>query len=154
MNALLRCFRSPSFLLATAVVALSVSGCGDQLRQPTYEASGEIRLNGRPLPNATIVLHAVDKSQFKWAELPQATTNDEGKFSLHTYDSNDGAPAGEYKVGIAVFGRTVEIGDDQVVHDKNERLLPTKYNSPDTSGLTMTIAPTKNELPPLELSTR
>ncbi len=49
-----------------------------------------------------VVFHPVDKAKFKWEELPQAVTNEKGEYSLYTYSSNDGAPAADYTVGIAL----------------------------------------------------
>lgn len=146
--------RSTSLWGLVVSALLTLCGCNSDLRQPTYKTVGRITLDGRPLPNATIVFHAIDKSKFQWEELPQALSDESGNFEVFTYVQGDGAPAADYKVGVALFGKTLEIGDDQVVHDKNEKLLPVRYQSPETSGITVKIEPKTNELQSFELKSR
>jgi hypothetical protein len=131
---------------------LAFCGCGDDLRQTTYPVSGEVRLNGSPAKGITVVLRPVDKSKFKWQEIPQAITDESGKFSIHTYTSTDGAPAGEYLVGIALMDAVSEEGEDQVRRDVNSPRFPTKYADPEKSGLRVKVDTKATALPPFELT--
>ncbi len=142
-------------LVVLACLAMCVLGCGEpNIQQPTFPVTGEIKLDGKPLKGATIVLHAVDQTKFKWKELPQGTSDDQGQFSLFTYESNDGAPEGEYKVGIALLPTSNEEGGDQVRREKGMPKLPTKYADPNTSGVTVKVERKSTELPPLQLSSK
>jgi hypothetical protein len=139
--------------LLTLLFVLPFVGCGDNgLQQKTFPVTGEVRVNGEPGKGLTVVLRPVDKSKFKWQEIPQAITDDSGKFSIHTYSSNDGAPAGDYKVGIALMQPVDEEGGDQVKRDQNAIPLPPKYADPEQSGLTASVLSKATVLPAFELS--
>ena len=89
------------FLLVLSLVVSA--GCGDSINQKTYPVTGEVRLDGKPFKGLTVVLRPVDKTNFKRQEIPQGITDENGKYTIYTYVSNDGAPAGDYKVGIALM---------------------------------------------------
>lgn len=127
-------------------------GCGDSIQQKTYPVTGEVRWNGKPAKRITVVLRPVDKSKFKWEEIPQAITDENGKFSIRTYTSDDGAPAGEYLVGIALMDPVSDEGDDQVKRELNAPRFPAKYADPEKSGLRATVDTKPTVLPPFELS--
>lgn len=137
-----------------ALFGLFISaGCSDGMRQATYSVTGEVRYNGSPAKGVTVVLRPVDKSKFKWEEIPQAITDDSGRFKIHTYLSDDGAPAGEYKVGIALLQPPADDeGGDQVKRDSSAPRFPPKYADPETSGLKATVQPKSTVLPPFELT--
>ena len=140
------------FFLFSAVTWI---GCSDgNIQQTTYPVTGAITLDGKPLKGATVVLHAVDKSKFKWEELPQGITDENGKFSLFTYSAKDGAPASEYKVGIAVLQAPQDEGGDQVKRETGAPKLPTKYGDARTSGLSATVPAKTTVLPTFELSSK
>ena len=130
-------------------------GCGEgNIQQPTFPATGEVKLNGKPLKGATIVFHAVDKSKFKWQELPQGMTDAEGKFSLFTYSASDGAPAGDYTVGIALLQAPEEEGGDQVKRDAGAPKLPAKFADARSSGISATVNAKATVIPTFELSSK
>ena len=89
-----------------AAVLVVCVGCGAPAlpKQQTYPVTGTLLLDGKPLANATLVFRPSDKdkSNFKWEELPQGTTDAAGKFVLFTYAAGDGAPAADYVIGIEV----------------------------------------------------
>lgn len=134
---------------------LAIAGCGGgDLRQPTYPVSGSVTIDDKPLADATVVFHAVDKSKFKWQELPQGKTDANGKFTIFTYETGDGAPAAEYNVGIALLEPVADDGGDQVKHTKNQVKLPLKYTDPNKSGLKAKVEAKATELPPFSLSSK
>jgi hypothetical protein len=132
------------FLLA----ALAVAGCGEStITQPTvttYPVEGKILLpDGKPLAEGTVTF------------VPKADTGrdavgkirPDGSFTLTTYKPDDGAAAGEYDV---------QIDSDQTIPDpssktKKRNVLPAKYRE---GGLTATIKPEKNALPPFQLDNK
>ena len=152
--------RCCSVLALILVVALgpALAGCAKQefqnMRQPTHAVQGQVTLDGKPMANATIVFKPVDTAKFKWREQPQAKSDAEGRFTVFTYEANDGAPAGDYKVGIAVLAAAEEEGSDQVRRDKSAPKIPARYGDAATSGLTAKVEAKPTELPPFELTSR
>lgn len=124
------------------------------MRQPTHPVQGQVTLDGKPVANATIVFKPVDGSKFKWREQPQAKSDAEGRFTVFTYEANDGAPTGDYKVGIAILADAEEEGSDQVRRDKSVPKIPARYGDAATSGLTATVEAKPTELAPFELTSR
>jgi hypothetical protein len=147
----------PARLTAAVAVALTLglAGCSDDLRQKTYPVTGKVTLDGQPLGGATVVFHPVDKTNFKWKELPQGTTGPDGTFSVFTYTKpDDGAPAGQYKVAVEVAPPPQDDeGGDQVKRTKGPR-LPARYLDPAQSGLTATVEAKSTALPTFELKSK
>ena len=150
-----RCPGDSAFVL---VLALLLPGCIKQefqnLRQPTHAVQGQVTLDGEPVANATIVFKPVDVAKFKWREQPQAKSDAEGRFTVFTYEANDGAPAGDYRVGIAILAAAEEEGSDQVRREKAAVKIPARYGDAATSGLAAKVEAKPTELPPFELSSR
>jgi hypothetical protein len=141
-------------LMASTLVATSVllAGCGKSIEQPTVPVTGIVEFDGKPLAGAMLVFHAVDTSKFKWKELPQAFTAADGTFSVHTYASNDGAPAGDYDVGIAMIAPTQDEGEDQQRRVKGATVIPKKYADHTTSGIRVTVGPRATKVPTISLA--
>lgn len=112
-------------------------------------ASGTVTFNGKPLEGAEVV--------FRSEAVPRnasGKTDAQGKFVLTTYEGNDGAILGEYKVTVAKtqvneamtgnaadpsagYGAAMAAAAAGKVETKNE--LPVKYATAETSGLTATV---------------
>lgn len=138
------------FCLVGFVVA--AVGCSSDNRQKTYPVTGQVVLDDKPLGGVTVVFVPVDKSKFKWDEQPKGRTDADGKFTLFTYETGDGCPAGQYKVGLLVI-RGDDEGADQVKLIKSAR-FPDKYRDPEKSGLTATVETQSNVLQPFKLSSK
>ena len=145
-------------LIFFVVAAVVLPGCARQgfqnLRQATYPVEGQVTLDGNPVANATVVFKPVDPTNFKWRETPQAKTDAEGRFTVFTYESGDGAPTGEYRVGIAVLGGGDDEGGDQARRETSSVKIPQRYGDASTSGLTAKVESKPNVLVPFELSSR
>jgi hypothetical protein len=80
---------------------------------------------------------------------PAATgeTDAQGSFRLTTFEANDGAAPGEYKVAVRKVQllrgeRPAQASDDQAAPPPDEKwLLPTKYGYTQSSGLKATVKP-------------
>ena len=110
---------------------------------PVFTVSGVVTENGKALENATVVFHATNVA----TNVPKPTgkTNAQGEYQLTTYDTNDGAPAGDY---IVTVERWTTLRPDEGPANR----LPAKYAKPETSKLQRTIkAEQKQTLPTLEL---
>lgn len=136
-------------LLASVAFA---AGCGGETRVDVYPTSGQVLHRGQPLANALVVLHdARPVAEQQGRPIPRATTDKEGKFQISSYGGADGAPVGEYKVTVFTQGGELEEGEDPEGAKQEPDLLRGRYSNPDTSGLTATIKPGENVLPPFEL---
>jgi hypothetical protein len=129
-------FASSAFILAS---------CSKDARKPTYPVTGKVVLPGGKVPeHATVVLHPVDDSDPETIK-PRGKVVRDGTFTLTTYEGQDGAPAGEYRVTVELWlasGR----GDEGPTSR-----LPAKYARPETSGITATISPGPTDLKPIEI---
>jgi len=132
--------------LSLAVMALAMTACGkDSARKPTYPVTGKVVLpGGKSVEHATVVLHPVDDADPE-AVKPRGKVGKDGTFALTTYESADGAPAGEYRVTVELWLASGK-GDDGPTSR-----LPAKYARPETSGLTATIDSAPTSLKPIEL---
>lgn len=80
------------------VLFISFSGCGSKRnRVPVYLVQGSVLVDGQPAEHARVFFHPEDKSQKLF---PHGEVDEDGKFQLSTYELNDGAPAGSYRVTI------------------------------------------------------
>lgn len=79
-----------------AVLAL-VAGCSEEpSRVPVYKVQGRATYNGQPMARAMIGFHPQGSSGAR----AFAQTTKDGSFQMTTYDSGDGASAGEHIVTI------------------------------------------------------
>lgn len=85
----------------TAIVVIAVlcgNGCSRTDRIPVHPLSGQVLLNGRPLPNATVFLFPQGGSGSGLR--PVGHTRAVGTFEVTPYETEDGAPAGDYRVTV------------------------------------------------------
>jgi hypothetical protein len=114
-----------------SVVLLTLAGClGGAGEAKPVPASGVITLNGEPLEGA-YVLFIPDMGP-----KASATTAADGGFELTTVKDKDGVVPGPCR--IAVEKRAPLDPKDPYVTPKS--LIPEKYGSVNTSGLTETVA--------------
>jgi len=130
--------------LSVLCCCLCLASCSNQYGDhPPYPASGQVLVNGQPANGARVVFHHLGE----WGEksiVPQAMTDEDGRFVLTTYGMRDGAPAGDYRVVVEwpAYRRGRNIGPDRLMG---------KFAKPQTSGIKATIEPGPNELPPFDL---
>jgi hypothetical protein len=133
-----------------------VLGCGDDSGLgKRHPVTGTVKYNGEPVAKGTITFTPTSAEG-------RAAGGDivEGRYSLSTTGApNDGALAGSYKVSItALETDTKEMQavakGGQFHHDaayaksvkSAKKLVPSKYNIPDTSNLTAEVKPQANTL--------
>ena len=141
------------WLLCVSICCVVLAGCGRAQRWPalTEPTTAVVRLDGRPVEGALVMLGPVGKGYSS-----QGTTAADGKATMTTFRSGDGAVAGRYKVIVS----SEEVRDnpalnfpdpaidreayDLAKHKAAEaglpfylrrQLLPQRYVSFDTSGL-------------------
>lgn len=142
-----------SLFLTTAIFIGCGGGADDSGKVPVFPASGTVTLNGSPLAGATVAF-----SPQSGQPTAIATTDDQGGFSLRTYDADDGAAEGAYKVVItktevaAGGGGAGESGDHEAAEEAGmtagheaggggeaKELVPSQYTSSDTTPLTAEV---------------
>jgi hypothetical protein len=117
--------RFTPFLSFTLLLALV--GCGGaEGQKPVYPVSGKVTMAGAPIAKATVIFQPLGKDQ----AVATAITDAQGVYKLTTYDSYDGAAAGQYEV--MVTKTAAPAASNAPVHD------PTGANS------TTPSAPTHN----------
>jgi hypothetical protein len=120
-------------------------------RPSLYPASGRAFFEGKPIPTATLVLHPTWLNDDLTFPRPHATVQEDGTFVLGTYDKDDGAPAGEYRVMVTWFVQNPQAGQDDDGQPIRTSSLPRRYASFESSGLTIRIEQGQNEIPTFQL---
>jgi hypothetical protein len=155
-----RTLRSLVAACLSPLVVVSVS-CDEptEARAPVHPARGQVLYKGKPLADALVVLRPVElATKEEGPPQPTGRTDPEGKFQLHTYVGDDGAPAGSYLVGISISPAFSEARDlmknaQVTIPSKPARdVLGTRYVDPGKSGLKAEIQPGPNEIPPFNLN--
>lgn len=88
-------------MLVLLVPITNAAGCRnkqvDEAKVPTYPVHGRLLVDGKPAVGAMIKF-LPDKTG---GRVPTALVREDGTFSASYYGSEDGAPAGEYKLLVA-----------------------------------------------------
>ena len=151
----------PSLLVAACVISLAVVGCSgddsERPKAPVHPARGQVFYKGKPLADALVVLHPATPAG-GGADSPQPTgrTDPEGKFLLHTYAGDDGAPIGSYLVGVSAAPAYPETRSMMKKVEPAPKAAPvsigTQYADPEKSGLKAEIKAGQNEIPTFNLN--
>jgi len=140
--------------LAIVVAFTCVSGC-EEGRLTVNPVHGQVTHQGRGVPNATVIFFPIGAAAEQLKKMhPYAYADENGRFSVKTYVTGDGAPAGQYRVGIiAVTGSDRESLESSATKSPAlPRELVQKYANHETSGIEVTIEPGENSLKPFELN--
>jgi hypothetical protein len=126
----------PSLLLGFAVAAV---GCGGNERK-TAVVTGKVTYKGKPVPTGTITFVPKTPGPPATGEL-----RPDGTYTLTTYRDGDGAVLGEHTVMITAL----QDMSDRLPEDRNPLpppIIPSKYSSVSTSGLTATVEDKENAI--------
>jgi hypothetical protein len=150
-------------LAFSAIACLGFAGCGGggEENLPVFPVSGKIDFQGRPTPGAIVVLHPFEGPPE--ARRPSAVVKEDGSFQVGMYATDDGAPAGKYRVtvvwNVPMSGRPAaepstdpdEMSDDDET-DEVINQLPERYADPHLSGLTIEVKSEPLSLEPFHLT--
>ncbi len=115
-------YRLSGVLLAFSALVL-LTGCG----AGHHSVTGTVKLKGgEVVKNGKVTMMGEKGESF-------ATIQPDGTYTMGTLSTNDGVPPGTYKVGVEAFSEAT----DSDPYGKS--LIDSKYNNPDTSGLTLTV---------------
>lgn len=140
--------------IACVLAVLAVCGCGGT-DYDSVPVSGTVTYKGSPVEGATVAFHGGS------ASVPATGVTDaSGKFKLSSYDPNDGAPAGSYKVTVTKKkiegGASGKMSMEEAAKAgpataKETDLLPAKYANLEMTPLTATVEKGKTNDIPLTL---
>lgn len=123
---------------------LTCLGCGESWQAETYPAQGQISVNGVPPTGAVVELYAADTPVDVQNSRPWAIVQEDGSYTLTTYEPGDGAPAGRYAV---VLRWPPDVSQPSLA-DR----LEGAYARPDRSQWTVTVREEENALPPIAIT--
>ena len=109
-------------LSALGFLAL-LAGCGGG-RPECVPAAGQVLIDGQPLAAGQIRVIPTD------ARAASGKIDQEGRFTLTTFETGDGCVPGTHAVEITAV---------QTDADRMVQLVPEKYGRADTSGLSITV---------------
>jgi hypothetical protein len=157
-----RLMNKTSTLSAKVVGLLALvafAGCG-QSGPRTYPVTGTVMYQGSPVEGAMVSFSPVDPE----GHAAFGTTDAQGRYALTSFQQNDGAVVGEYKVRVTKYGgtqapvqladRTQDTGGEMPADYRPEAateapparsVLPDKYAHAHSSPLTYTVQAGENE---------
>jgi hypothetical protein len=128
---------------------LALVSCGKrEHRYPVYPVTGKVLFRNQPARGAFVVFHPVeelDRERLKM--LPCGRVGDDGTFRLTSYDTEDGAPAGEYIVVIIWPAKAEGMSDEE----EGPYQLQGRFARPDVSSLRAKVTEGENVLKAFEL---
>jgi hypothetical protein len=140
-----------NFFTTLALLIVVASGCSkSDGRVKVYPVSGKVSVRGTPAEGARVVFYPVsDELKKPGMPIPYGITDSAGDFKLRSYDIGDGAPEGEYKIGIIWLDSPPEKAEENPLGAKDR--LSGQYSNPQSSKLTAKVEKGGGEIPPFEL---
>ncbi|MES2794013.1 MAG: carboxypeptidase-like regulatory domain-containing protein [Planctomycetota bacterium] len=148
-------------LLQTVIVmwvGVLCVGCGPRLdkwqldRPELAKAAGTVTLNGQPLKEAVITFFPVTGSHSAFAK-----SDAKGSYVLTTFDPDDGAVAGDYKVTVSKLD--IQYEADPVspytappLYHSEQSLVPDEFGDSQTTKLTASVPTSGSEAIDLALT--
>jgi hypothetical protein len=142
-----RITRRTFLLLGVSLALLCCISCSSGKRK-LYPVRGKVLCEGKPAEDAIVTLHALDASQ-PMAQVSSGRVKADGSFAIGTYDPEDGAPPGDYKVIIIWLppNALARISPDGRLPNN----LPDLYSDAKTTPLKIQVNEGPNDLPPYDL---
>ncbi|MBA2116591.1 hypothetical protein [Bremerella alba] len=136
----------PSFTLFLCGLVPCVVGCTGrpEWQSDVQPVQGTLTINGEAAKGAVVTLYPTGESFDIRKSKPWGVTDEAGVYRLRTYEKDDGAPLGEYKVTFVWQENPSVMGSpDQ---------LRGAYSSLAKSEWTFTIDEETSQLPPIEVT--
>lgn len=142
------------WLQVLAVVGFA-PGCNSDNNPKTYQVTGTLTVNGKPVDQATLVFLPSAADGYPATGITDA----DGKYQLTTFTAGDGAVPGDYTIKVSKFKYSETSASATQVYASSEEelaayqldegsaappksLLPPRYANPATSGLTYKVTET------------
>jgi hypothetical protein len=124
-------FRAVSHRLFVALGLSLATGCFGGSKVPELaEVTGTVKLDGQPLPQATVTF-SPQVQDGQEGRPSTGATDESGEYSLHYSTTESGARPGQYRVSISTFRPAGEDKDGNEV-DGTPETVPSVYNSQTT----------------------
>lgn len=136
------CCRSQviSFVAAT-LFCIVLTGCGGADTPATGKVSGVVTYNGTPVSNAMVTFVPSN------GRPANGQTDSEGKYSLSTFGTGDGAVLGEHKISITPVQADAPMPETvEEAKAAPKAPFPERYTNAETSTLTATVESGSNEV--------
>jgi hypothetical protein len=130
--------------MLSLMILLCVGCGGEDWQAQTHPAFGMISINGQSPAGAIVELHATGEQSDVRNSRPWAVVREDGSYSLTTYQTDDGAPAGDYAVVVR--------WPPDVSRPSLADRLSGAYADPQKSRWKVTVAEGDNELPVIEIT--
>jgi hypothetical protein len=121
--------RTTMVLGLLAVLTLALPGCGGGLAS----VQGKVTYDGDALDTGTVQFHPVGDGPVAYGQIQP-----DGTYRIKTGTESGVAP-GEYRVSVTADAPVTEALNPDGSEALPESLIPDKYRSPATSGLTFTV---------------
>jgi hypothetical protein len=129
-----------SIVVFTLSVALT--GCGrNDWKAETYPVTGTVKINGKDAVGAFVTFFADGQAVDVRESLPYGIVKEDGTFVVSTYEFENGAPAGTYRVTVRW------LFEPHLAEDR----LDGKFGAPERAVTTVTVKEGRNELPAILL---
>ena len=133
-----KCVRRPALLSTYLLLACAILGCSSDAK--LARVHGTVKLDGKPLTTG-IVRFIPEGGRAAAGEIQS-----DGTYSLGTLSQADGALIGMHKVAIIANDAAADMRPAyKARNQKAKPLVPQKYMSAGTSGLTFEVKPGDNE---------
>lgn len=123
-----------------------IAGCSkSEERIPTHPVFGRVLYDGRPAVGVQVTLIPTDAPMVpQIPRNPHGLTDDEGRFTLSTFDEGDGAAEGGYQV-VLLWPSPADPEREGLEEEETDRLFG--WYDPAHSTISVRIKPGVNELP-------
>ncbi len=128
---------------------IGANGCRETEGVAVYPVRGIVLYRGEPAAGAKVVIYATDRDDPR-IPFPTGVVQPDGSFQLTSYEANDGAPAGDYRVTV-VWPEPIPAGVNAETYSPRDR-LGGRYAEPEKSGLEATVTEGENVLEPFDLN--
>jgi hypothetical protein len=129
--------RVRALLACCVVTTLIAAGCGGDGRPEMIPVTGKVTFNGAKPPGPGTLWFTIDEAAPGFPSRPATGDFDaEGNYSAKTFEPGDGLIPGKYKIRIDCWEVPPTMGGPPA-----KSFVPAKYQSPQTSELTVEIAP-------------
>jgi hypothetical protein len=129
-------------ILALALPVLTI-GCGGASGPVMGKVSGKVTYQGKPLTQGTVSFVSNDPNGAN----ANSVIGPDGSYSLQTTNPSDGAVVGEYRVIVSdIDPNSVNTPAPGEPVKKAQRIIPEKYEKPETSGLTRKVEKGSNTI--------
>jgi hypothetical protein len=136
-----------------AVIGLVALGCGDGRNIPkVYEVKGSVLINGQPASDVLVVLNRTSGEKLATPATSQGLTDAKGDFYISTYNTDDGAPEGDYVVTIEWRERSGPMGTELGGPDRLGGAYAKVEKTKEVPGFAVKVTNQPLELPPFKLT--